>query len=386
MKITYCGPISLALVADAFKLDIKNLKGYQYPLGAYLCKQYYEQGHAVQIVTCTTEITQPLKLTAERLNITIVPRRRHFKFVLDAYRSERQHMKSAILEYKPDVVHAQWCYEFAHAAQDSKYPNLVTIRDVPYQILKQARTPYRLFRYFYAKKVLRRCSNISCISPYVENELHDWFLKNAKVNIITNGLEKQYFKGRLNFPQNALRLISITGTDQRKNFSLVFEAFVNFLKKMPQATLVVCGSGLNEQGLWAKEAKRLGLSDHFEWRGACSHTQILTELLPGSDIFLTATKEESFCMAVLEAMATGVPVVALKGIGAIPWLVEEGRSGLLIDNSDPAEWADELYKLSISSEDRRRYSANGFNRAKEFELSMVASHYTSLFQQIISNS
>lgn len=80
-------------------------------------------------------------------------------------------------------------------------------------------------------------------------------------------------------------------------------------------------------------AERLGVSGRVEFLGSCSALRI-RELLQESHVFLTATRQEAIGVAIMEAMAMALPVVASR-VGGIPELIEDGRSGVLVPVDSP---------------------------------------------------
>ena len=88
-------------------------------------------------------------------------------------------------------------------------------------------------------------------------------------------------------------------------------------------------------------ARRLGLGDRVVFAGVREDVE---ELLPGLDALLFSSLREGLSMAMLEAMAAGVPVVATE-VGGTPELITHGESGLLVPPGDPGRLADALIGL-----------------------------------------
>jgi glycosyltransferase involved in cell wall biosynthesis len=91
-------------------------------------------------------------------------------------------------------------------------------------------------------------------------------------------------------------------------------------------------------------------------------------------------------MTVLEAMAQKLPVVALPDSGAIPWLLEEGRAGVLAENQSPEALAKAITYLLQDKKRRTDLGEKGYQRALEkFELTGVAMSYLSLLETCAGN-
>jgi len=85
-------------------------------------------------------------------------------------------------------------------------------------------------------------------------------------------------------------------------------------------------------------------------------------LLVGVDAFALATLGEGFGLAILEAMAQRLPVVATRVV-AVPEIVEDGATGLLVPPRDPAALAEALLTLERDPELCRRFASAGHRRA-----------------------
>ncbi|MFM7291815.1 MAG: glycosyltransferase, partial [Planctomycetia bacterium] len=129
MRIAYLVPISLHLLEPEGVDTAVAPVGFQYAFGAYLVREYLRRGHEVSVVTTVHRLPRPFSWSNGRLSIDAVPSRRGYLFCLDDFRRERRLMREAVLRRGPDVLHAQWTYEFAHAALDTGLPCLITARD-----------------------------------------------------------------------------------------------------------------------------------------------------------------------------------------------------------------------------------------------------------------
>jgi len=384
VRICVTGPVSLRLLGDFVESRVDLPAGYEYPLAAYLVRHLLNMGHEVGVVTSVAGLHTPRIFKGERLTLYLTPRRRHYLFCLDAYRRERREMVKAIIDFQPDVVHAQWTYEFAHAAHSSGYPYVVTARDSPAAILKFMPSPYRLYRYLYAKWLIPKLNRITTISPYMQKELETHHHLKTQVSLVPNGLQDDMFASDPAFrpPANPPTLVSISGWGPRKNISLVLEGFSLFRAKIPGARLILIGNGLGPNGPAEALARKRGWTEGVDFQGKLSHPDSMALLRENADIFVHGTLEESFCMTVVEAMAQGRPVLAAEGSGAIPWLLEGGRCGFLVP---PA--ADAFFHALLDMMENpgrvQEVSKRGHERAWDaFRMSMVAGAYLEVYKSL----
>ena len=109
------------------------------------------------------------------------------------------------------------------------------------------------------------------------------------------------------------------------------------------------------------------------------------QLLQQTDLMLITSGYESFCMAALEAMACGVPVLAPR-VGGLPEVVRDGLDGLLYPPGEIAI-AGEMARSLLEDPDRRAtMAAQAVQRAKEFTAEIVIPQYEALYQQLSAQS
>jgi len=138
------------------------------------------------------------------------------------------------------------------------------------------------------------------------------------------------------FGDGDLRLL-FSGDFFRKGGVHVVDAFERARARYPGITLIVCCDeridfNTPNQLLRAEYIHKVNTLPGIVNRGRISREQLMTEVYPNTDIFLMPTYVEAFGMALLEAMAFGIPVISTNYF-AIPEIIEHGVNGLLIDTA-----------------------------------------------------
>jgi glycosyltransferase involved in cell wall biosynthesis len=147
----------------------------------------------------------------------------------------------------------------------------------------------------------------------------------------------------------------------RLAFPKTFEVLLRALAILEPGTFraAVAGDGPQRHQLEG-EIAALGLSDAVQLLG--TRPDVL-DLLADSDIFVLSSRSECLPMSVIEAMASGLPVIA-SAVGGVPELVERGRTGILVPPDDPASLAGAIARLSGDVGLRRRMGEAGRARAE----------------------
>jgi glycosyltransferase involved in cell wall biosynthesis len=291
-------------------------------------------------------------------------------------------------DFSPDIVHAQWTYEFAHAALQSGFPTLVTARDSPRQILRHMPSSYRVFRAVYGRYVLSRCQHLSTLSPYMRDELAKAYRCNPPPTVIPNGIDSSlFFERPSREPGRRFTFTCVAGWDRRKNPKPLLKAFNELKRDEPAARLLLVGAGFAEGGQAAQWLARHGGTAQIEFRGSQSHAEVLRILREETDAFIHPTREESFGMAIVEAMASQLPVIAGERSGAVPWLLDFGAAGVLCDIDSPRAIASSMKTVLHDPVAASNYGKAALKRAKDmFSLDRVCSEYLFELSRIISGN
>jgi glycosyltransferase involved in cell wall biosynthesis len=126
--------------------------------------------------------------------------------------------------------------------------------------------------------------------------------------------------------------------------------------------------------------KSLGLADKVTWAGHVPRQQ-LGEHFSQADIFVLPTLSEGTPRVLLEAMASGVPLVASR-VGGIPSAVTDGQNGLLVEAKDPQALAQALDRLVADAQLRRKLIVSGYDFARQNTIDRFADRILGIFADL----
>jgi glycosyltransferase involved in cell wall biosynthesis len=386
MKIALVGPISLKML-QPYLQNAENIpEGYGYPLAAYYVLELLAKGHEVAVVTNSWDCQENQYYKGEKLTVHLFPRRRLDKMMLTFYRQERNDCIKAIKILNPDIVHANWTYEFAWAAIDSGFPYIVTARDDPWQILRTMPSVYRFYRLICGYLIIPRIRNMAVNSPYLEKQVTKHYFFKGKSYVVPNGLNQNmnYRERDIKCKQNII-IGTVTGWNTRKNPKVTLKAFKKVKEKIPNAQLLMVGTNCQSGSVAEEWAIKNHCQDGVQFMGALSNKDTINILHNEVDVFVHTTREESFGMSILEAMAQALPIVAGKNSGAIPWLLDYGNAGILTDINDEDSVADSIFKLCSDSGLSKVLGRKAFERVKcLFSMKMMTNRYLEVYNEIVT--
>jgi glycosyltransferase involved in cell wall biosynthesis len=139
--------------------------------------------------------------------------------------------------------------------------------------------------------------------------------------------------------------------------------------------LEVFGAGADQEML-EQRARELGVDAHFH-----GFVDDMTGRLDELDLFVLPSRTDNLPVAVLEAMANALPVVATR-VGGVPELIVDGETGVVVEPDDPAEMAAAIQGLALSPERRQALGRAGARRAAEhFDAERAVRQLVSLYEQ-----
>ncbi|HTJ86325.1 MAG TPA: glycosyltransferase [Terriglobales bacterium] len=168
--------------------------------------------------------------------------------------------------------------------------------------------------------------------------------------------------------------------EPQKNPLLLLQAFAEL--KYSHAHLVLSGDGsLREQLKAYVKAQKLG--DRVHLLGKQNN---VPNILAASDVFVLSSNWEGNPLAVMEAMAAGLPVIATQ-VGGVPELVQSGDQGFLVPAGDCIRFTGAMKALIDSAETRHAMGRAAQTRAmREFKVERMVEGYANLYREMVQKS
>lgn len=170
-------------------------------------------------------------------------------------------------------------------------------------------------------------------------------------------------------------LLSVGELIPRKNHEVVIRALsvLKQLDKLNHIEYVICGRGAYEADL-RKLAEGLDVADHVHFLG---YRNDISEICNCADLFVFMSHQEGLPVALMEAMACGLPAVC-SNIRGNTDLIENGVTGLLANNT-PEEVAQSISKMKSDTALRNRVASAALQKIKQFDLSSVEDEMSKIY-------
>ena len=224
----------------------------------------------------------------------------------------------------------------------------------------------------------RRARLIVAVSSQVERELEVSGVDAKRMRVIANGVDLEEFKPgpvareARRLPEGVLLLFAGDIKTPRKNLDTLLRA----LTMVPKCSLAVVGDAAGSP--YPRLAAELGVADRVLFLG---FRRDVADLMRAADVFVFPSRYEACSLVLLEAAASGLPVVAAATTGGAELLSERG-SVLLADPDDERELAAVLRRLAASAEIRARMGAASRRGAEKCSWAAMAREYLRAYEEI----
>jgi glycosyltransferase involved in cell wall biosynthesis len=174
-------------------------------------------------------------------------------------------------------------------------------------------------------------------------------------------------------------VVCVAALRPEKGHDTLLAAFAEVLRAIPEARLVLVGDG-PERGALEATIEAGGMTGSVELRGRVAE---VWPHLADADVFVLASPAEALGIAIMEAMAAGLPVVATD-VGGIPELVTPGVTGELFAVRDHGALAQQLIALLRSPERRAAMSAAAVEQAATMRMERSVAEYFELYDRLLA--
>ena len=182
------------------------------------------------------------------------------------------------------------------------------------------------------------------------------------------------------FRQDSMLFACIAQFRPQKNHRLLLEAFASGPARDSTVHLILAGTGETLEAT-KRQSEELGVSDQVHFLGP---REDIPEVLGSVDAFVLASDFEGNPLAVMEAMAAGLPV-AITRVGGVPEILESGVEGIVVASGDVRSLAEAMVILVENPSMRLRMGTAGAERARKFfDVPTMVCAYTRIYESLLN--
>jgi len=289
-----------------------------------------------------------------------------------------------IVSIKPDIIHVQNIALGLSAWVVKKYFK------TPYLVYGRGSDVYGSWplKKIISKVVLRTADAVVALSENMRREIKN--IEQRDVIIIPNGIElgrfqyesKDSIRKTLKFNDEDKIIIFVGNLRKVKGVEYLIESMKEITEKEKNAKLIILGDGEERSDL-EELVSTLFMDKYIKFLGRISNESI-PKYMMASDLFVLPSVSESFGIVNLEAMASGLPIVATK-VGGVPEIIKENINGLLVEPRNSIDLSLKIIKLLHNQPLAKKISNNNKSYVKNFSWVSVILKLNNVYIDIINN-
>lgn len=321
----------------------------------------------------------------------------HLRFQIEVVKL----LPKLISEYKLDIIHSNFPQMPDLIFQILKGSNIPVISTVhtSVKILKETTTSALLIggkideggksfmRYYLplriAEKIyLSRVKHIIAVSKFVQNHILK-FVPRRNVHLIYHGVDPDLFKPH-SFEHNLPTILFVGRFAAHKGVHVLMKAIPKVVQAYHDVKFIFVG-GRAEDWILEELAKLHVSKTNYEFVGYVENYTELPSLYSKGLLFVSPSYEDSLGIRILEAMSCGLPLIATR-VGGVPEVIEDGRTGILVEPGNVDALADSLICLLDDDDVRKNIGMNARRKvAEEFTARNMAKKTMQLYQNILES-
>lgn len=335
----------------------------------------------VHVVSCLQQPVQsPAKLAANIWFHSLrVPK---VGWLRTGYQGCIRSIRNKLRELQPDLVHAQGTErECALGGVFSGFPNLLTIHGNMRRLAALNHASLLSFAWLTARLegfVLPRTDGIVCITEHTKRLVQ---ASARRTWLVPNAVDGRFFALKAE-PGAEVSIVCVGSVCSHKNQNQLITA-LDPIAQEKGFQLVFLG-GVNQDEPYGREFMRLVKQRPWCRFSGFADRSVIQETLRVATMLVLPSLEDNCPMVVLEAMATGVPVVAAK-IGGVPDLIEDGVTGLFCDPQDSMSLRGAVARLLENPDLRRQLAGQAKEQARlRFHPEVIARRHMEVYRQLLA--
>lgn len=305
-------------------------------------------------------------------------------------REQNKYFEEILLKNDVKLIHAHFGpsgLEVLDLAKMHRIPLLVTFHGYDASILltmkKYVDNIKRVFDY----------AHIIAVSENMKRDLVKFGANKEKVSVVRCGIPVDRFKYVERIPlnkkfsnNNLITFLQVSNFVEVKGHEYTIRAFSEFLKKYPNAKLILGGDGITRVSA-QKLCDKLGISSRVNFPGVIDESSVV-QYMKNADVFvqhsvtLANGVKEGLPTVIMEAMSTGLPVISTYH-SAIPELIINGLNGFLVEERDVFSFTEAMFNLENVT-DTIGLNANK-KVTEEFNLKIETQKLFEIYDRLITN-
>lgn len=293
-----------------------------------------------------------------------------------------------IEEESLDLLHVHYAVPHAIAAAlgkdmaNSDIPMVTTLHGTDVTILGRDAHLRDTVRYG-----IEKSTAVTAVSDALKEETYHYIQPKKEIETIYNFIDEEAYyvdhssdaqlRETFGIAPDEKVCIHISNFRRVKRIDYIVDSF-RVVRSFEKAKLLLVGEGPEKEAI-ERQVRLLGLEDDVIFAGK---RKDLRELLSMSDLMFHLSDKEAFGLVILEALATGIPVVATD-IGGIPEVVQHGENGYLVPLDDPELVAAYALDLLQSEEKRQQFSMRALQTAEQFSSKEIVDTYEALYRRVM---
>lgn len=286
-----------------------------------------------------------------------------------------------IIKIRPEIVHAQNIMMGITGYLSKK------VLKIPYVVWCQGSDVYLpwFLKKQISKIILKNADAIMVLSQNMKNEIRTLCECENKLIILPNGVNIEDFRPHpRNYNSKMKKNLIFVGTLRPiKGVRYLIEAFKIISNKRHDVQLNIVGDG-EERDILERLTVSYGLAESVNFIGGVSSNKI-PEYLADADIFVLPSLSEGMPLVILEAMASGLPIIA-TGVGGLPDILQNGDNGFLVQPRSPGLIAEKILYLLENENVMREIAENNVTKVQQFSWRSVVERLERHYSHILSLS
>jgi len=296
-------------------------------------------------------------------------------------------MFSSLIARKADVIHCHGYFNFSSnlsflASEVKKIPVVCTFHGYALFFRTLSRFMQRFYDNTVGPLMLKRLSAIIALSSPDREMLKKMGVPMDKIKIITNGVDTTKFLPRNDWNMGKNVILFVGRLIPRKGVKYLLMAMPKILCEKPSTQLVIVGEGSEKREL-LEICDKLEIENSVSFLDPVSNDE-LKRLYDSAAVLTLPSLQESVPLVLLEAMASGCPVVAtnVNGVGEV---IKNRETGLLVKPGDPDELGEAMIEVLSEEDKTRKMTLRAREIVKErFTLSRMVEETSKLYAQTLS--